>query len=506
MLSPTKRKRIQLSICFLLTVLLLITGSNAAFAGVSAVNRTLSGFVALPNNTLAPAGGVTVTAYVANESGAVVASKAVKINEKSNSATFFFTVPEGHYYIYYQMNFNPLYELQGYYTSSGTTVLDKPASSILVYGKDITNVKLTLLPAEHNRYISGTLVFPAANSFNTGVELTAYQEAADGSFKKFTSTLVTLAAGNRSVPFSIVLPNLDKRYIIKYRLYDYSYNDIVLEGFYSTSGTIIAPSGEIPVSQASAKLSAPVRNLVFNVLPNVMGNSTATIASPAENAPIKSGQITVPISGTYADYEQAVSEVYVCVKNETTGEQMTSQYNILKNSVNPEYYNEASLSKGAWSLNVTGNFQPGSYIIKVYSDDGKLSAEPVVSHFRITSTSNATATITSLTDNSVLTVGPASISGTASDPDGVQDMTGVSVTISAEINGGVYWLDAAGKSWVRGQIPFNQAAYSDGSWSLDLSGIDFPAGIYRVKAYGEDGGVPNPSPGVLFTVVPGAAQ
>lgn len=525
MRMKVKRMKHSLLISCFLSVLLVISCAVPAFAALpGAANTTASskpatfaavtssrlcGYVKLDNSQLAPAGGYSIKVNVAKADGTIVKSTTVKLLANKNSVYYDISyIPNGTYYIYYEMNnFDPKYEPVAYYvlgssTKSGWMVINQPQYPQSLYNQELTNADLTIVAAQTTRSINGTLTLPSQidTDYGLNVEVSAYQEIATNSFKKYSTVSVHMDSGQLSASYSIPLPNQDKKYIVKYSLINYPGSEFRTEGYYSSKGTVPPANGDIPVDKVT-KLTPSLTNIKIAVLSNVKGNATSTITSPANNAVFKYAPTT--ITGTASDEETTLNSVYVVLFNETTGKYKTINNSFTTGDGTVEWYNIANFNSVNWSLSLSGmNLDPGTYLIKVYANDGQPSTVPTTSRFVLTTRGNAIAAITSPEDKAVLTAGPTSIAGTATDSDGIEDLSGVKVEIRTNVDGNLMYLDTSTKTWKQVYTIYNEAAYSNGSWSLDLSGIEFPAGTYFVFAYADDGVRGLQSQMVTFTVQP----
>lgn len=503
MCERVKEDKLKLLLSFIISILVLLACVQTSFAASD--NNRICGYLKLEGSNTAPAGGLSVKINLADSDGTIVKSTSVKIPENKNYVFYDISyIPNGKYYVYYEMKFDPKYEPKGYYVfgsdkKTGWTVIDKPKYAQSIYNMQATTADITVLAAKNNRYISGSISVPQADLLGEyDIEVIAFQEEAAGNYSKLSSSTVHMDKNQDHVKYFIPTPNVDRKYIVGYKLINYSGVKARKEGYYSSIGTIPPAKGKIPNDKVSS-VSSSASNINMTLLVNVIGNATANITSPADNAGFRSSPVL--ISGTYEDAEDGVTSIWVSVKNETTGNYVGS-YSFVNSEGTREFYDTASFSDGKWSWNLSGNLNPGNYTIKVYANDEQQAANPAVGSFRITVRSNATAEITSLEDNSVLKAGPSFISGTAADPDGIEDLSGVLITIQGKIDGSAAFLDAETKTWIKAKVPFNKTIYSEGNWSLDLSGVDFPAGIYWIRAYADDGGGLMASGRIEFTVEP----
>lgn len=502
MCEKVKENKFKLLLGGMILILMVLAGLQTGFA---ASDNRICGYLKLEDGNLAPSGGLDVKIYLANSDGTIAKTKSVKIAEKKNSVFYDMSyIANGKYYIYYEMKFTPQYEPKAYFVfgsgkKTGWTVIGKPKYPESIYNMQVTNADITIPIAKNNRYITGTVSVPQAElSGEYDIEVIAFQEETTGNFVKLSSSIVHIDPVYGYAKYAVATPNVDNEYIVGYKLINYSGLKARKEGFYSSTGTIPPDKGNIPIAKVT-RVNAAASKINMTLLINVMGNATANITTPADNAGFRSGP--VQISGTYEDAEDGVTSIWVSVKNETTGNYL-GNYSFVNSEGIREFYDVASYSAGKWSWNLSGNLNPGSYTIKVYANDEETSTNPAIGRFRITVRSNATAEITSLEDTAVLKAGPSFISGTAADPDGVDDLSGVLITIQGKIDGGAAFLNAETKIWNKTQVPFNKTVYSDGNWSLDLSGVDFPAGIYWIRAYADDGGGLISSGRIEFTVEP----
>jgi len=505
MFEKVKGSNLKLLFGCIISILLLLVCVQTSSAALP--NNRICGDLKLGDGNLAPAGGLSVKINIADSDGTIVKSTSVKIKEKTNSVFYDISyIPNGQYYIYYEMKFNPQYEPKGYYVlgsgrKSGWTVIDKPKYPQSIYNMQVTNANITIPIATNNRYITGNISLPRVDqSAGYDIEVIAFQQETAGNFSKLSSTTVHIDQGKLSISYAIATPNVDRNYIIGYKLLDYYVSTYVKEGYYSSNGTILSDKGNIPVDKATRVSSSSASKINLTVLPNIMGNATAAVVSPGDGTAFRSGPVL--LSGTYQDNENGVSSIWVVVKNETTGKYL-GDYSFVNSEGTTEFYNKASYSDGKWSLNLSSNLESGNYIVKVYAYDGQNSTNPAVSRFRITISRNATAEIKSLENNAVLKTGPVTVTGTAIDlVDGIEDITGVKITIQGAVDNSAAFLDAKTKTWIKKQVPFNETVYSNGNWSLDLSGVDFPAGKYWITAYANDGDDGLASGRVTFTVEP----
>jgi hypothetical protein len=503
MCDRVKENKLKLLFSLIISILVLLVCVQTGFAASD--NNRICGHLKLEGSNTAQEGGLSVVINLAGSDGTIVKSTSVIIPENKNYVFYDLSyIPKGKYYVYYEMKFNPKYEPKGYFVFgsdriTGRTVINKPKYPESIYNMQATDADITVLTAKNNRYISGSISVPKADLLGEyDIEVIAFQEETAGNYSKLSSSIVHMDKNQDHVKYNIPVPNVDRNYIVGYKLINYSGIKARKEGYYSSAGTIPPVKGEIPNGKVSG-VSSFASNINMTLLGNVIGNATANIISPADNAGFRSSP--VQISGTYEDAEDGVTSIWVSVKNETTGNYV-GRYSLVNSEGTRELFDIASFSDGKWSYNLSGNLNPGNYTIKVYANDEQQAANPAVGRFRITVRSNATAEITSLGDNAVMKAGPSSISGTAADPDGIEDISAVLITIQGKMDGKAAFLDAETKTWIKAKVPFNKAIFSEGNWSLDLSGVDFPAGIHWIIAYADDGGGLMASDPIEFTVEP----
>jgi len=209
----------------------LAEGVNVRSENVSGIDLTLiakrnvSGKVSLPYGS-APAGGLTVTVYIENDTDKVVSYVTIPQNQKY--ANYSINVPVGkNYKVGYEISTRNDFVPWGYYSVYGMAYIPESAS-LLDVSDNIDGIDLTLI---EKKSISGTVSLPEGKAPRGGIKVEIYAEDAG-------DTWVTIPEGESSAQYSMkVVPNIEgKGYKVRY-VVSSEYN-LVNYGFYSKEGTV----------------------------------------------------------------------------------------------------------------------------------------------------------------------------------------------------------------------------------------------------------------------------
>lgn len=199
--------------------------SNISSINIPLISKkAIKGQISIPNNGVAPSGGVTVTMYALNKT-VTLYSTSVTIPGGYKSAPYTLYVPSGEGYTVKYNTSNTSFIKEGYYSSAGTTEVSSSATSLNVIN-DVANINVAIIP---KNIISGTVLIPEgfAPIGGISVQLTAKNNTTN------VSLAVTIPEGQNSAPYTIYVPS-DKDYSLMYSTSATKYVDL---GYYSVTGT-----------------------------------------------------------------------------------------------------------------------------------------------------------------------------------------------------------------------------------------------------------------------------
>lgn len=197
-------------------------------------NRAISGTLSLPNNQVAPVGGLSL--YVNISNGINYYEKYVTIPQGSNSVPYEVYVKKGMgYKVQYKGYWSDSpYASNGYYTPVGTSIDAGSAALLDASNDDLRNINLTLIL---NNVISGTVSLPSGVAPKGGMSLEIIASNSNYDESKY----ISIPEGSSTVAYSVyVAPG--SKYSVWYAnvWYPNSWNEHVYayKGYYSTAGTV----------------------------------------------------------------------------------------------------------------------------------------------------------------------------------------------------------------------------------------------------------------------------
>ncbi|RXE59077.1 Ig-like domain-containing protein [Acetivibrio mesophilus] len=295
--------------------------------------RDISGAVTLPDDGVAPAGGVSVTITAA--SGSDKATVAVIIPEGHNSADYMLKVPpstsDKGYLVSYQTS-NGMYLQTAYYSVSGSVRYNTLATLIDVSAEDKGNINLNLIAKKR---ITGTISLPEGTAPKDGVKVTVW--ATYGSDKD--SQTVVIPEGASSIEYVLYVPD-GSGYTLYYETSDIAYLN---KGYYNENGTVKDSKAATPIDTVLG--DAVDKNIILIAKRIVSGK----VSLPKDVAPeggisvevivalnktkVESKSITIPEGKSEATYSMYVP----------TG----SGYNVSYKTSNNLYVEQGYYKKGS---------------------------------------------------------------------------------------------------------------------------------------------------------------
>ncbi len=210
------------------------------------MKKTISGSISLPDNTVAPSGGIKANIFAEDAGGTLVT-----IPEGAGSAPYSMRVSPNTEGIGYKVNYDISssygFVTSGYYSVNGTVRNSKLANFVYANDNDASGINITVMTP---RALKGKVSLPEGTAPKGGitVNITAANET-DGN-----STTVTIPYGSSSADYSISLPPNDNgyEYVIKYE--NWSNPVYTLYGYYNPKGTtgIFSQAGTVDISSRDA--------------------------------------------------------------------------------------------------------------------------------------------------------------------------------------------------------------------------------------------------------------
>ncbi|HEY9061252.1 MAG TPA: S-layer homology domain-containing protein [Pseudobacteroides sp.] len=262
-------------------------------------NSEISGTVELLEK--APVNGINVTVYASNNTYSAAAK--VFIAPGETKVPYFLGVPPAPgYKVYYTIEGINKYAPKGYYSTTGTVVLESSANLLSTLNGDKTAIKLVPIL---NRKISGTISLPVGYSPSGTVSVKLAAGTTVGNDTYLNAVMKNLTASSSSASYEIYLPP-----VANYKLY-YEVNnaDLVGKGYFSTTGTILDSNKAYGIDLSKADYTANL-SLISNR--EVKGVISIAGTAPAGGMDVKlfasnrtyTNSVTVKIAegNSHADY------------------------------------------------------------------------------------------------------------------------------------------------------------------------------------------------------------
>ncbi len=200
--------------------------------------QAVSGTLSLPNDTVAPPGGVNVSVRV---DGDGYANRSYLIPEGYNSINYLLYLAPGSYNVGYRTN-TAGYAQNGYYSSTETVASYEYADSITVGASGISGIDMTLLTGYA---IRGTVSLPAGEVAPLGGGRVYIYAEGDGYAYKY----ITIPQGSSSYDYELYVPA--GSYTVRYRALSWA-NGFITEGYYNESGTVTDYYNATPIAMGAA--------------------------------------------------------------------------------------------------------------------------------------------------------------------------------------------------------------------------------------------------------------
>ncbi|HZK00429.1 MAG TPA: leucine-rich repeat protein [Tissierellaceae bacterium] len=216
----------------------------------TAIRHILTGKVSLPNNEVAPVGGVYIFLNVQVEGvhNGGVSNIPVLIPEGSNSKDYSVMVPDGRLIINYRLRNNYDYINKGYYNELGTTIDFNESTRIELVNSNIEDIDIELLKGHE---LSGIISLPNGEiASDGGISIFI---SVEGEYNFYSDTKIP--KGENSVEYSARV--IDGEYKIEYSISQHEQGNYVQKGYYGDKG------------------STPYLNLASEV--NVAGNDISNL-------------------------------------------------------------------------------------------------------------------------------------------------------------------------------------------------------------------------------------
>lgn len=228
--------------CLLMSVLSVQSIAANAYS-------TISGVISLPDNDVAPSGGVKVLLTIAtdnntpnNKNDDKSVTTELTIAKGSNSIAYSIQVPRSQnskakYTVYYTVEKS--YAPFGWYSKKGTTAIKDDKTMVDLNAGDVRGIDIELLPG---RAISGSIILGNKSTKplnDLKYTITAIQEGSNVNSKDddiIITKEVTVKANNSEAAYELIVPmnSVKKGYKVYYTYENEGYKET---GYYSKNGT-----------------------------------------------------------------------------------------------------------------------------------------------------------------------------------------------------------------------------------------------------------------------------
>lgn len=202
--------------------------------------RSISGTVTLPNENLAPEGGIGITVSAGASPYAQDGWVNVVIPEGTSSVAYTVEVPMAKtpWFVYYGLWRPGLYVERGYYGANATTKWDANLAVSLAGDADHSPIDLTIL-AGH--LVSGSISLPDDELAGTDMKLGAIAMSVSSTCQsQFINNHwgLTIDQGTNSTDYQMLIPDDVGDYVVGYEL-EQNYPGYVLRNYYNVAGEIV---------------------------------------------------------------------------------------------------------------------------------------------------------------------------------------------------------------------------------------------------------------------------
>ena len=215
-------------------------------------NVKLSGEIYLPNDMIAPEGGIGVNLSLVkklNENNWQGISNTTRVIEAGSNATFYnLSIPademDSEYILQYYLTNEPVgFINKGFYNVQGTVSRQEQSTIIIPSINDNNNVDINLL---EGKVLSGTISLPNGETAPTGgMNIAVYAgtetKTTDKHSKYFSySTSICIQEGQNSATYNITVPweSTPVAYKINYSFWNNEGTRYISQGYYNSNGTV----------------------------------------------------------------------------------------------------------------------------------------------------------------------------------------------------------------------------------------------------------------------------